>query len=147
MIRVDGKVFVSTKDFQYENIKACKIVEKKDELFVLSQQYDGNSYSFVGIENVQSVTYEGTTVTCKFINTQGIEYQLEVPIECSFMTYRGPISVKRINDMDVFIDSKALPCKLISKIFNNDQVCEMVNITPMYNRNLFYNDILIKCGR
>jgi len=146
MVKLDGNIFVSTEEYEYKNINGRDFLEQYKKCFILTQRFSGG-FSFVDIENIEQQSYDGTMIKCEFVNNQNIKYNLEVPIECSFITSRGSISVKKINDMDVFVDSRGITCKLISKTFENNCKCELINITPMYNRNLFYNDILIKSNK
>lgn len=147
MISQTSKIFVSNKNYEYEEIDVWKIMEKFKNYFALSLNSKNNNYSFVPMENIKNEIYKGNIYNLVFENQQGCQYQLQVSDKCDFMTKRGYVNVNRINNLDVFIDKNDYLCKLTDKnIVENKTPEVMSDIIVQYTYNYFCNGILIRSG-
>lgn len=144
MVSKDSKIFVSTNKFEYGNVQADQIEDNKKDYFALSMNTKFQAFNFVPFDQVTRELYTGQAVKVCIENSQGTQYNLMVSPKCEFITKRGNIKASKVNELDVFIDSKNLLCKLISKEITDVKNHPMMSISCLYTVNFFCNDVLVK---
>jgi len=143
MVNVESMMYVSTKNYEYDEVSMKIVAEKCQDYFALTQNLKSSVYSFVPIEKIVRRMYTGKMYLYSFENCFGETFDLQVLPECEFVTKRGYVPAPRLNDLDVVIDKSNLLCK-INKRETIEGTFEVINTTIQYTYNYFCNGILIK---